>query len=252
MVDFSLKDKIALITGASRGIGEEIAKTLAEYGAHCILVSRKEEALQEVVAKIEANGGSAEAMACHMGHLDQIENLYKVIGEKHGRLDILVNNAATNPFFGNITDVDEGIWDKTLGVNLKGPFFMTKFAAGLMMKSGGGSVVNVASINAVSPAPFQGVYSITKAAMVSMTKAFAQELAGWNIRVNALLPGLTKTKFASALIDNKEIYDIALQGIPMKRHAEPEEMAGAVLYLVSDASSFTTGSSLVCDGGNLI
>ncbi|MBU2514916.1 SDR family oxidoreductase [bacterium] len=252
MVDFSLKNKIALITGASRGIGEEIAKTLAEYGAHCILVSRKEEALLEVVAKIEKNGGSAEAIACHMGHLDQIANLFGRIEEKHGRLDILVNNAATNPFFGNITDVDEAIWDKTLGVNLKGPFFMTKHAAGLMMKSGGGSVVNVASINAISPAPFQGVYSITKAAMVSMTKAFAKELAGWKIRVNALLPGLTKTKFASALIENKEIYDIALEGIPMKRHAEPHEMAGAVLYLVSDASSFTTGSCLVCDGGNLI
>lgn len=252
MVDFSLKSKIALITGASRGIGEVIAKTLAEYGAHCILVSRKEESLKEVVAKIESNGGSAEAIACHMGHLDQIENLYQTIEEKHDKLDILINNAATNPFFGNITEVDEGVWDKTLGVNLKGPFFMSKHAATLMAKSGGGSIVNVASVNAESPAPFQGVYSITKAAMVSMTKAFAQELVGWNIRVNALLPGLTKTKFASALIDNKEIYDIAIEQIPMKRYAEPEEMAGAVLYLVSNAASFTTGSCLTCDGGQLI
>ncbi len=165
MVDFSLKNKIALITGASRGIGEAIALCLAEQGAHCILVSRKIEALQAVVEKIKAAGGSAEAMACHMGNLEQIEELYKNVESNHGKLDILINNAATNPFFGSITDVDEGIWDKTLGVNLKGPFFMIKHAASLMGKNGGGSVVNVASINAVSPAPFQGVYSIAKAAM---------------------------------------------------------------------------------------
>ncbi len=252
MVDFSLKEKTALITGASRGIGEAIADTLAEHGAHCILVSRKIEALDEVVNKIRDKGGSAEAIACHMGHLDQIEALFGQIEEKHGGLDILINNAATNPFFGSITDVDEAIWDKTLGVNLKGPFFMIKQAAMLMAKKGGGAVVNVASITGISPAPFQAVYSITKAGMISMTKAFAKELVGFNIRVNALLPGLTKTKFSSALIDNDEIYKIALKGIPMNRHAEPEEMSGAVLYLVSDASSFTTGTCIVCDGGNLI
>ena len=252
MVDFSLKKKIALITGASRGIGESIALCLAEQGAHCILVSRRQESLQLVVDKITAAGGSAEAMACHMGDLEQIAALYQTIEKQHGKLDILINNAATNPFFGNMTDVDEGVWDKTMGINLKGPFFMVKHAAGLMGKSGGGSVVNVASITAISPGPFQGVYSISKAALVSMTKAYANELAGSNIRVNALLPGLTKTKFASALIDNKDIYDVAMQEIPMKRHAVPDEMAGAVLYLVSDASSYTTGTSIVCDGGYLI
>lgn len=252
MVNFSLKDRVALITGASRGIGEAIATTFAENGAHCILVSRKIESLQAVADKITAAGGSAEPMACHMGKLDQIELLFKQVEEKHGKLSILVNNAATNPFFGNMVDVDEGIWDKTLGVNLKGPFFMIRYAAGLMSKSGGGSIINVASITAKMPAPFQGVYSITKAAMLSMTKAYAQELSGFNIRVNALLPGLTRTKFSGALFDNEDIYNIALQRIPLKRHAEPEEMAGAALYLASDASSYTTGTSIVCDGGNLI
>jgi NAD(P)-dependent dehydrogenase (short-subunit alcohol dehydrogenase family) len=252
MVDFSLKNKTALITGASRGIGEAIALTLAEHGAHCILVSRKIDALNEVMDKIKKAGGSAEAIACHMGHLDQIEAMFQELGEKHGGLDILVNNAATNPFFGGMTDVDEGIWDKTVAVNLKGPFFMIKHASLLMAKKGGGAIVNVASITGVSPAPFQGVYSMTKAGLISMTKAYANELAGFNIRVNALLPGLTKTKFSSALIDNDEIYKIALQGIPMNRHADPDEMTGAVLYLVSNASSFTTGTCIVCDGGNLI
>ncbi|MCG8332963.1 MAG: SDR family oxidoreductase [Proteobacteria bacterium] len=252
MIDFSLKEKVALITGASRGIGEAIAENLAAYGAHCILVSRKIEGLQQVADKIIAAGGRAEAVACHMGKMDQIEALFQGVESKHGKLDILVNNAATNPFFGNMVDVDEGIWDKTTGVNLKGPFFMIKYAAKLMMQAGKGSIINVASITAESPAPFQGVYSITKAGLVSMTKAFAKELAGFNIRVNALLPGLTKTKFAGALFDNKDIYEYALKGIPLNRHAEPEEMAGAVLYLASDTSSFTTGSCIVCDGGNLI
>jgi NAD(P)-dependent dehydrogenase (short-subunit alcohol dehydrogenase family) len=251
MVSFSLEDKIALITGASRGIGESIALALAEYGATCLLVSRKAEALEEVKGKIEANGGKAAVIACHMGHLDQIQGLFEKVRADYGRLDILVNNAATNPYFGEMVNAEEWAWDKTVEVNMKGPFFMIQHAAGLMETSGGGAIVNVASVNGVSPAPMQGIYSISKAAMISMTKAYAKELAGKNIRVNALLPGLTKTKFASALFDNKEIYDHVLQQIPMQRHAEPDEMAGAVLYLVSDAASYTTGETIVCDGGGL-
>jgi NAD(P)-dependent dehydrogenase (short-subunit alcohol dehydrogenase family) len=252
MVDFSLKGRIALITGASRGIGEAIAQTLAANGAQCILVSRKLEGLQAVAEKIRQDGGKADPIACHMGDLGQIEKLFAEINEKYGKLDILVNNAATNPFFGEMVQVTEAAWDKTLDVNLKGPFFMIQHATALMEKSGRGAIVNVASVNGISPAPYQGVYSVTKAALISMTKAYAAELAGKNIRVNALLPGLTETKFAGALFDNKEIYDFALQRIPMGRHAVPEEMAGAVLYLVSDASSYTTGSMITCDGGGLI
>jgi NAD(P)-dependent dehydrogenase (short-subunit alcohol dehydrogenase family) len=251
MVDFKLTDKIALITGASRGIGEAIALTLAEYGAHCILTSRKIEGLQAVADKITKSGGKAEAIACHAGYVDQIEALNKQIGEKFGKLDILVNNAATNPYFGEMIGADERAWDKTIEVNLKGPFFMIQHAAKLMEKSGGGAIVNTASIAGMRPGPMQGIYSITKAGLISMTKAYAKELAGKNIRVNALLPGLTDTKFSEALLTTDWIYKGAIEHIPLKRHAEPNEMAGAVLYLVSDASSYTTGTYIICDGGAL-
>jgi len=252
VIDFSLKNKIALVTGASRGIGEAIALALAENGAHVILVSRKIEALEEVADKIRGKGCLATPMACHMGKLDEIENLFNQIKDQFGRLDILINNAATNPYFGEMIGANEGHWDKTFEVNLKGPFFMIQNAAKLMEAGGGGAIVNVASVNGMRPAPFQGIYSITKAALIMMTKAFARELAGMNIRVNALLPGLTDTKFSQAIIGNKDIYDFAITQIPQKRSAQPEEMAGAALYLVSNASSFTTGICLTCDGGQLI
>ena len=251
MVDFSLNGKIALITGASRGIGEAIALTLAEYGASCILVSRKLESLREVKDKIEQKGGQAEAMACHTGNLDQIAQLFEKVKNTFGRLDILINNAATNPYFGNMLDADERAWDKTNEVNLKGPFFIIQHAARLMETSRGGAIVNVSSINGVRPIPMQGIYSITKAALITMTKAFAKELGAKNIRVNALLPGLTETNFSQVLIETESIYNMAIQQIPLGRHAQPSEMAGAVLYLVSDAASFTTGTCIVCDGGNL-
>lgn len=252
MVDFSLEEKTALITGASRGIGFAIAEAYAEHGATVILVSRKEDAVSDAAKKITEKGGKAVAMACHMGYPDKIEALFDRIKKEYGKLDILVNNAATNPHFGGMLDADEGMWDKIIDVNLKGPFFMTKHAVPLMLEAGGGAVVNVASINAVSPGLMQGVYSVSKSALVSMTKVFAKELAPFKIRVNALLPGLTNTKFAKVLIETKEIHDIAVQQIPMGRHAQPEEMAGAALYLASDAASYTTGISLACDGGILI
>ncbi|HOO46102.1 MAG TPA: SDR family oxidoreductase [Deltaproteobacteria bacterium] len=252
MTNFSLNDKIALITGASRGIGEAVAMTLAENGAHVILVSRKIEALEGVAEKIRERGGQATPIACHMGKLDEIENLFNQIKDRFGKLDILINNAATNPYFGDMLGANEGHWDKTFEVNLKGPFFMIQNAARLMTASGGGSIVNVASVNGIRPAPFQGIYSIGKAAMIMMTKAYARELADMNIRVNALVPGLTATKFSQAIMDNEDIYNYAVSQIPQKRAAQPEEMAGAALYLVSDAASFTTGICLTCDGGQLI
>ncbi|MEA1969248.1 MAG: SDR family oxidoreductase, partial [Thermodesulfobacteriota bacterium] len=193
------------------------------------------------------NGGKAEAMACHTGNPDQIKAMYEKIMEKYGSLDILVNNAATNPHFGEMLTADEGIWNKTVDVNIKGPFFMIKHAVPLMKDKG--AIVNVSSVNAVKPGMFQGVYSATKAALVNMTQTLARELAPKGIRVNALLPGLTDTKFSSAIISSDEICNYAVSQIPMNRYAKPEEMAGAVLYLVSDAASFTTGASLLCDGG---
>lgn len=251
MISFDLKDKVALITGASRGIGEAIALAMADQGVFCILVSRRIDGLEGVKAKIEQRGGRADALTCHMGDLDGIARLLEHISDAHGRLHLLVNNAATNPYFGEMTGATEAVWDKTLAVNLKGPFFMIQQAVDLMAASGGGSIVNVASINGVSPAPMQGIYSITKAGVIAMTKAYAKELATRNIRVNALLPGLTETKFAAALIENRQIYERAMERIPMRRHAQPNEMVGAVLYLLSEAASFTTGTTIVCDGGML-
>jgi len=249
---FDLKGKIALVTGASRGIGASIAKLLAQQGAHVIVSSRKAEACDKVVAEIQAAGGSAETIACHIGEMAQIEALYQAISGKHGRLDILVNNAAANPHFGPIVETDVAAFQKTVDVNIRGYFFMSSYGAKLMAQNGGGAIVNVASVNGVTPGVFQGIYSITKAAVISMTKSFAKECAASGVRVNALLPGFTETKFAAALIDNPAILKQALQHIPMNRVAQPDEMAGAVLYLVSPAATYTTGVCLNVDGGYLL
>jgi NAD(P)-dependent dehydrogenase (short-subunit alcohol dehydrogenase family) len=251
MVSLDLKDRIAMVTGASRGIGRAIAETLAEHGAEVIVVSRKLKNLETVAVGIREKGGKAACFACNMGSLADIDSLFKRICQEYGRLDILVNNAATNPYFGEMATVDEGAWEKTLDVNLKGPFFMIQKAIPLMQVAGKGAVVNVSSVNGIRPAAFQGVYSITKGALITMTQAFAKELAPHHIRVNALLPGFTDTKFSSVLMQNKEIYDMVVAQIPLKRHADPSEMVGAVLYLVSDAASYTTGACITCDGGLL-
>ena len=249
---FDLTGKVALVTGASRGIGESVAKVLAQYGAHVIVSSRKIEACQAVVEQIIADGGSAQAIACHIGELDQIDAIFAAITEQHGKLDILVNNAAANPYFGHIIDTDLAAFQKTVDVNIRGYFFMSTYGAKLMKKNGGGSIVNVASVNGVIPGAFQGIYSITKAAVISMTKTFAKECAGLNIRVNALLPGATDTKFASTIVNNPAILKKAMEHVPMNRVADPDEMAGSVLYLVSDAASYTTGTCLNVDGGYLL
>ena len=246
---FDLNGKIALVTGASRGIGEEIAKLLADQGAHVIVSSRKIDDCQTVADAIKADGGSAEAFACHIGEMAQIEAVFGHIKDTHGKLDILVNNAAANPYFGHILDTPVSAFDKTVDVNLRGYFYMSVEGGKLMREHGGGAIVNTASVNGLTPGEGQGVYSISKAAVISMTKSFAKECAQFNVRVNALLPGLTKTKFAGALFTNEDIYKQALSQIPMRRHAEPKEMAGTVLYLVSDASSFVTGECVVVDGG---
>ena len=248
---FDLTGKIALVTGASRGIGEGIARLLAAQGAHVIVSSRKQDACEGVAASIREAGGKAEAYACHIGEMAQIDKLFADLEARHGRLDILVNNAATNPHFGHITETDVGAFQKTVDVNIRGYFFMSSAGAKLMAKNGGGSIVNVASVNGVTPGAQQGIYSITKAAVISMTKAFARECAPQKVRVNALLPGATDTKFASALFHNPVILEQALSRIPMHRVAEPSEMAGAVLYLASDAASYTTGAALNVDGGYL-
>ncbi|HQN26901.1 MAG TPA: SDR family NAD(P)-dependent oxidoreductase, partial [Syntrophales bacterium] len=212
---FQLEGKIALVTGASRGIGEAVAKTLAGHGAEVILTSRKLGDLERVAAAIHEAGGRATALACHIGEMTQIGDLFAQVRARFAKLDILVNNAATNPFFGEVLNADEWAWDKTCNVNLKGYFFMSQYAARVMKEQGGGAIVNVASINGIKPAPFQGIYSITKAGVIAMTKSFAKELAGFNIRVNALLPGITDTKFSAVMVQNAEFMQAVLPMIPM-------------------------------------
>ena len=251
---FDLSGKIALVTGASRGIGESVARTLATHGAYVIVSSRKADGCESVAASIRGDGGQAEARTCHIGEPEQIRALMTAIETEHGRLDALVNNAAANPYFGPIVDTDLGAFQKTVDVNVRGYFFMSSLGAKLMAKHGGGSIVNVASVNGIVPGHWQGVYSITKAAIIGMTKAFAKECAATGVRVNAIAPGATDTKFAAALIHSEDeaIKRMTTTHVPMGRVAQPGEMAGAVLYLVSAAASYTTGACLVVDGGYLV
>ncbi len=248
---FDLTGRIALVTGASRGIGEATARLLAEQGAHVVLSSRKAEDLEKVRASILASGGQATVMAAHAGNSSDIQRLIADIDQQFGRLDILVNNAATNPYFGHISETDMGMVDKTLQVNVRGYFELSALASKLMKKNGRGAIVNIASINGVRPGWYQGIYSITKGAVINMTQSFAKECAQWGIRVNAVLPGLTDTKFASALTKNEEMLKTFMPHIPLARVAQPEEIAPAVLYLVADASSYVTGTTLAVDGGFL-
>ncbi|HEY0975537.1 MAG TPA: SDR family oxidoreductase [Solimonas sp.] len=248
---FDLNGRVALVTGASRGIGEATARLLAEQGAHVVLSSRKAEDLEKVRDKIVAAGGQATVMAAHAGVSADIQRLVADIDATLGRLDILVNNAATNPYFGQISDTDMGMVDKTLQVNVRGYFELSALASKLMKKNGRGAIVNIASINGVKPGWYQGIYSITKGAVINMTQSFAKECAAWGVRVNAVLPGLTDTKFASALTKNDEMLKMFLPNIPLGRVAQPEEIAPAILFLVSDAASYVTGTTLTVDGGYL-
>ncbi|MBN2157968.1 MAG: glucose 1-dehydrogenase [Spirochaetes bacterium] len=252
MKQIDLTDKIAVVTGGSRGIGESIARSLASLGAEVVLVSRKIEGLTEVENRIKADGGKAVSIPCNTGNLNEIESLFSQIKSRYDKLDILVNNSATNPFFGSNIDAPESAWDKTMSVNLKGYFYMTQHAAKMMLGKVAGSIINISSVNGIRPAPMQGMYSITKAGVISMTQSWAKELAPFNIRVNAVLPGITDTKFSSVMTQNEEILKkMILPNIPMKRIAQPDEIAGAVVYLASDAASFTTGACIVVDGGML-
>ncbi len=249
-VDFSLEGKVAVITGASRGIGEAIAKTFAKNGARVVLSSRKQEALDQVASAIKDEGGEAMPLACHTGKTEMIDELFKKVMDNYGRVDVLVNNAATNPYFGDVLHISEGQYDKTFEVNTKGYFFMAQKAGDIMVQQGKGSIINVASIAGMAASPMQAVYGMTKAAVILMTKCFARELGAFGVRCNAVAPGLTETHFSSVLINTKEIYEHAIKAIPLGRHAQPMEIAGAALYLASDAASFTNGALIVCDGGS--
>ena len=248
---FDLSGKLALITGASRGIGAEAAKMLARFGARVILSSRKREGLDGIAQEITEEGFEATVRPCHNGDLSQINSLFEELDREGESVDILVNNAATNPYFGPAVEMEEAAWDKTFEVNLKGPFFMSQQAAKRMKQKGAGSIINVSSINGIIPMHGQSAYSITKAGLISMTQSLAKELGPDGIRVNTLLPGLTDTKFASAMTENQEYMKWVIPQIPLGRVAQPDEMSGMILFLASPAASYVSGGAFVVDGGIL-
>lgn len=246
---FDLTHKVAIITGASRGIGQAIAEAYTRAGAALVLTSRKLENVGPVAEAIRAAGGRAIALAAHAGDQAAAEAVVQAALAEFGRVDILVNNAATNPHFGPLLTAEASHFDKIFEVNVKGYFFMIKAVAPTMQAQGGGKIINVASIAGINPGPWMGVYSVSKAAVIMLTKALAAELAPANIQVNAIAPGFIKTKFSAALWTNPALSAGIEKLTPAGRIAEPAELTGAALYLASDASSFTTGSVLVVDGG---
>jgi NAD(P)-dependent dehydrogenase (short-subunit alcohol dehydrogenase family) len=249
---FSLKGKVAVITGASKGIGEAIAQLYAKAGASVVVSSRKLDAVQIVADKIKNNGGEATAIACHTGDLDNIETLVKETMNTYGTIDILVNNAATNPVFGPVVNTDSSAFDKIFNVNLKGPFELAKRVYPIMKEKKSGSIINISSIGGLRPEPGLGIYSVSKAALISLTKVIAKEWGEDNIRVNAICPGLIKTKFSEALWSNDKIMNTMLKILPIKRVGTSEEVATLALYLASDASAYSTGGVFTADGGYTI
>jgi NAD(P)-dependent dehydrogenase (short-subunit alcohol dehydrogenase family) len=246
---FDLTGRVALVTGASRGIGSAIAFALAEQGAQVVLSSRKQTDLDEEAARINSQfPEKATAVAAHAGRPDDLERLVKTVMERHARIDILVNNAATNPYFGPVVGAELGAWDKTFEVNLRGVFILTKLVYEAWMETHGGAVVNVASVGGLRPGVGLGVYNVTKAGVIMLTRQLARELGG-KVRVNAVAPGLIKTRFAEALWSNEAILDRVLASNPMGRIGVPDEVAGVVAFLVSDAASYVNGEVVVIDGG---
>ena len=250
-MDFSLKGKVALITGASRGIGQSAALGLARAGADMAIASRKLPDLEKVAEEIRKTGRKCLPVPAHVARLEEINHLVGKVMAEFGRIDILVNNAGTNPTMASAMDVDERAWDAIMGLNLKGLFFLSQSVARIMKEKGGGRIVNVSSIAGISP-DLLPVYSISKAAVIMATKVMAQQWAQYKIRVNAVAPGLTKTRFSEALWNNPDILKMAMGKTPMARVAEPEEMVGGILYLASDASSYVTGQVIAIDGGATI
>jgi NAD(P)-dependent dehydrogenase (short-subunit alcohol dehydrogenase family) len=237
------------VTGASRGLGLAISEGLAEHGARVVLSSRKQEDLDREADRINARfPDSAVAIAAHAGREPELRHLVETAMERFGRIDILVNNAGTNPYFGPLIEAELGVWDKTFEVNLRGYFILCQLVHRAWMEANGGAILNIASTGGVRPAPGLGVYDITKAGVIMLTRQLARELGG-KTRVNCLAPGLFKTRFAEALWGNETILNRALASNPMGRIGDPSEMAGPALFLLSDAASYVNGQVLVVDGG---
>lgn len=248
---FDLSGKVAIVTGSSKGIGLSIAQGLAENGARVVISSRKQAAVDAVVAEFKANGLEAIGIACHIGDPDQRENLVAETLETFGSIDILVNNAAINPFYGPLEATGEEVFDKIMDVNVKAPWLLSNLAQA-HMKQKGGSIINISSVEGVHPGFRLGLYSMTKAAIIMLTKNQAKEWGKYGIRANVVCPGLIKTKFSESLWSDENLVGMYTNTIPLKRVAEPEEMAGLVMLLASDAGSYMTGGVYTADGGYLI
>ncbi len=247
----SLKGKVALVTGGSRGIGKALALAFAGAGADVAISSRKQEALDAVAIEIEALGRRALPVAAHGRKPEELRALIERVKAEFGRLDILVNNAATNPVMAPLVDIEERTFDAIMNTNLKGYFLLSQMAARMMIEQGqGGNIVNISSVGGVSPDAGLGVYCISKAAINMLTKALAVELGGYNIRVNAIAPGVVKTRFSQALWTDEELMAQEMSHTPLQRIAEPEEVARMALTIVSDAALYMTGQIIVMDGGS--
>jgi NAD(P)-dependent dehydrogenase (short-subunit alcohol dehydrogenase family) len=249
---FDLTGKVALITGGSRGIGLAIAQAYATAGAKIVLSSRKQADLDAAASEIEALGGDVLPMAAHTGDGAAIAAVVEAATAVYGGIDIVVNNAATNPHFGPLMSAEESHWDKILDINVKGYFRVVKACLPTFKGRGGGKVINMASVAGKEPQPMMGVYCVSKAAVIMLTEVMAAELAQFNVQVNAIAPGFVKTKFSGALWQNPQIHDLVVEAVPQKRMAVPEELGGIALYLAASASSFTTGATFVVDGGQLV
>ena len=247
---FRLPGKVALVTGASRGIGRAIALDLAEAGADVVLASRKLPDLEAVAEEIRGLGRKALVVSANIRHLPELDELVKKAMEEFGHIDILVNDPASNPVFGSVFNIDEKVWDIVLGTNLKGYFFLSQAVGKGMRDKGGGSIINIASLEGITPMVGTGVYSISKAGVIMLTQVLAEEWGQYNIRVNAIAPGLVKTRFSEALWSNPTIRGVFEDNTALGRISEPEEIAHAALFLASEASSYVTGQTIMLDGGH--
>jgi Dehydrogenases with different specificities (related to short-chain alcohol dehydrogenases) len=246
---FDLTGKVALVTGASKGIGKAISEWYAQAGASVVVSSRKLEAVQAVAAEIKSNGGEAFGVACNVGEPGEIQKLVEATVAKYGTIDILVNNAAANPSFGPVVETTDASFDKIMAVNVKGPFDLAKQVYPIMKAKKSGSVINISSVGGLRAEPGLGIYSMSKAALISLSKVMAKEWGEDNIRVNVICPGLIKTKFSEALWSNDKIMSVMMKMLSLKRVGTPEEIAALALYLASDEASYSTGSVFTADGG---
>lgn len=249
---FDLTGKVAVITGSSKGIGLSIAKGLAENGAKVVISSRKQDAVDAVAKEMQEAGFEAIGIACHIGEADQREALIAKTIEKYGRIDILINNAAINPYYGPLEASDEEVFDKIMNVNVKAPWLLSNLAHPHMKAQGGGSIINISSVEGIHPGFKLGLYSVTKSALIMLSKNQAKEWGRHGIRSNAVCPGLVKTKLSQALWSNEKMVAGYTGVVPLKRIAEPDELAGIVMLLASDAGSYMTGGVYTVDGGYLI